>query len=49
MMPMGKDTKSHLNKWDNIEIKSFCMAKETWDKTKTTWKTIIPLSNQVKS
>ena len=33
--PKAKEIKAEINKWDLIEFKSFCTAKETTDKMKT--------------
>ena len=41
--PQGRDTKEEINKWNYIELKSICTAKETINRTKrqpTKWKKI---------
>ena len=43
MSPKGRETKTKMNFWDFIKIKSFCTAKETVQKTKrqsTEWENI---------
>ena len=32
MSPKAKETKSKLNKWDLMKLKSYCISKETMDK-----------------
>ena len=34
MSPRARDIKERINKWDYIELKSFCMAKENISKMK---------------
>ena len=34
MSPAARDIKERINKWDLIEIKSFCMTKENISKMK---------------
>ena len=36
MSPTARDIKERINKWDLIEIKSFCMAKENISKMERT-------------
>ena len=43
MSPRARDIKERINKWDLIELKSFCMAKENSIKMKrepTVWENI---------
>ena len=43
MSPKARDIKERINKWDLINIKSFCMAKDNSIKMKkepTVWKNI---------
>ena len=43
MSPEARETKTKMNYWDLVKIKSFCTAKETISKTKrqpTEWKKI---------
>ena len=43
MSPRARDIKERINKWDFIEIKSCCMAKENTSKMKmepTVWENI---------
>ena len=43
MSPKARDIKERINKWDLIEIKSFCMVKENSIKMKresTVWENI---------
>ena len=43
MSPKARDIKERINKWDLIQIKSFCMAKENSIKMKrepTVWENI---------
>ena len=43
MFPKARDIKEKINKWDNIKLKSFFMAKETISKMKrepTVWENI---------
>lgn len=34
MSPRARATKQKINKWDDIKLKSFCVAKETINTTK---------------
>ena len=43
LSPKAKEIKTNINRWDLINLKSFCMAKETIDKMKrqpTEWEKI---------
>ena len=43
LFPWAKETKSKMNKWDCIKLKSFCTAKDTISRTKrhsTVWENI---------
>ena len=33
--PWARETKAKMNKWDYLELKSFCTAKDTTSRTKT--------------
>ena len=44
MSPQARKTKAKINKWDNIQLKSFCTVKETVNQSKrplTKWEKII--------
>ena len=43
MSPLASETKTKINYWDHIKIRSFCTVKETSSQTKrqpTAWETI---------
>ena len=51
MSPRARDIKERINKWDFIEIKSFCTAKENISKMKrepTVWENLLSKIPQTK-
>ena len=51
MSPQARETKAEIDKWNDIKLKAFCIAKETTNKTKiqlTKWEKILANNNLIR-